>query len=168
MWKGIANFVAKNPEYKNLFGLVSINREYDDLSRQLIMNFLREKRFSTKMAELVRPRKAPKKTKLRGVEQGSMSRIIRDLNEVSTLIDEIESEQKAVPVLLRQYLRLGGVLLGFNIDPKFGDVLDGLILVDLLDCPIKVLERYMGRSSANSFLAHHGQLPLTKESLCSA
>ena len=34
-------------------------------------------------------------------------------------------------MLLRQYLKLGGRVLGFNIDPDFNDTLDCLLLVDL-------------------------------------
>ena len=36
-----------------------------------------------------------------------------------------------MPILLKQYLRLGGRLLGFNVDPEFSNVLDVLIMVDL-------------------------------------
>ena len=57
-----------------------------------------------------------------------------------------------VPVLLRQYLRLGGKLLGFNVDPEFANALDGLILVDLTKTDLKLLERYLGKTEATAFL----------------
>jgi len=57
-----------------------------------------------------------------------------------------------VPVLLRQYLKLGGRLLGFNLDPKFSNALDGLILVDLTKTETKLLERYLGKTEAQTFL----------------
>jgi hypothetical protein len=40
---------------------------------------------------------------------------------MATLISYIEAEQRGIPVLLRQYLQLGGKLLGFNQDSHFGD-----------------------------------------------
>lgn len=59
-----------------------------------------------------------------------------------------------MPVLLRQYLKLGGKLLGFNIDASFGNAVDGLIMVDLHRTDAKTLQRYMGREQAEQYLAH--------------
>ena len=56
-------------------------------------------------------------------------------------------------MLLRQYLRLGGKLLGFNVDPEFSNALDGLIVVDLTRTERKLLDRYLGRDEAQHFLA---------------
>ena len=47
---------------------------------------------------------------------------------------------------------MGGKLLGFNVDPKFANALDGLILVDLTKTEPKLLERYLGTSAAAAFL----------------
>ena len=58
-------------------------------------------------------------------------------------------------MLLRQYLRLGGRLLGFNVDRQFGDALDGLIMVDLREVEEAVLARYMGKRGAAAFRAYH-------------
>ena len=58
-----------------------------------------------------------------------------------------------MPVLLRQYLRLGGKLLGFNVDAKFANALDGLILVDLTKTEPKLLDRYLGKAEAATILA---------------
>ena len=59
------------------------------------------------------------------------NRALLDLDEMSSSIAEIEGDSKGVPVLLRQYLKIGGELLAFNVDKSFSDVLDGLVLVDL-------------------------------------
>jgi hypothetical protein len=56
-------------------------------------------------------------------------------------------------VLLRQYLKLNARLLGFSIDPAFGNVLDGLVVVDLDDVEPAILARYMGREEAAAFRA---------------
>ena len=65
--------------------------------------------------------------------------------------------QKSIPILLRQYLKLDGKLLGFNIDRSFGDVLDGLIYIDLRETDLRILERYMGREGTEKFLRFHGR-----------
>jgi hypothetical protein len=40
-----------------------------------------------------------------------------------------------VPVLIRQYIQMNAKILGFNIDPKFNDCLDGFLLLDSLLMP---------------------------------
>ncbi len=45
---------------------------------------------------------------------------------------------------------------GFNVDRKFsGNVLDGLVVVDLRQTEPAVLERYMGRRGATRFRKLH-------------
>jgi len=74
---------------------------------------------------------------------------------VDALLADLEQHRRGVPVLLRQYLKLGGLLLGFNVDPAFADALDGLILVDLTRTDARILERYMGVEGAAAWRAHH-------------
>ena len=50
---------------------------------------------------------------------------------------------------------MGGKFLGFNVDRKFSDVLDGLVVVDLRETDPGVLERYMGREGGASFRRYH-------------
>lgn len=71
------------------------------------------------------------------------------------MVADLQAEEGGIPVLLRHYLNLGGKLLGFNVDPDFSDVLDGLILVDLAETERKSLERYLGKEGTEGFLAYH-------------
>ena len=71
---------------------------------------------------------------------------------------DIESDDKGVPVLIRQYLKLGGRMLGFNIDAQFSDVVDGLIRVDLRETDHRILQRYMGQEEAQAFINYHGKI----------
>jgi hypothetical protein len=80
-----------------------------------------------------------------------------DIEDLASAISDIEADGKGIPVLLRQYLKLGGTVLTFNRDPDFGDAIDGLMLVDLAHTPAKTLERFMGRDEAAMFLATHGR-----------
>jgi hypothetical protein len=60
-----------------------------------------------------------------------------------------------VPILLKQYLKLGGRFLCFNLDYGFGGALDGLMFVDLTHTDQKVLKRYMGSSGLDRFMRYH-------------
>jgi len=156
LWKGIGEFAVRNPDYKLLFGPVSINKDYNSTSRQLMMWFLKENNYMQGLAELVQARTPVETEAIRGLDDAAASGLPGSIEEVSALVSEIESDQKGVPILLRQYLRLGGKLLGCNIDPEFSNVLDALLLVDLLETDRKILIRYMGRENVDAFLAYHG------------
>jgi hypothetical protein len=78
-----------------------------------------------------------------------------DIEELSTWIADMETDQKGVPILLRQYLKLGGKLLSFNVDAKFARAIDGLIVVDLTATDARVLERYLGKAGAARFQTYH-------------
>ena len=156
LWKGIGEFAVRNPDYKLLFGPVSINEGYNSTSRQLMMWFLKENNYMQELAELVQARTPIEAEAIRGLDGATAGGLPGSIEEVSALVSEIESDRKGVPILLRQYLRLGGKLLGCNIDPEFSNVLDALLLVDLLETDPKILIRYMGRAKAEAFLAYHG------------
>ena len=89
----------------------------------------------------------------------AMCRALRDLDELSEPITDVEADGKGLPILLRQYARIGGKLLGFNVDRKFSNVLDGLVVVDLRQTHAAVLDRYMGRETAQSFRKIHSVTP---------
>ena len=156
LWKGIGHFTAMHPEYKTLFGPVSINNQYDSLSRQLIALFLENNNFLSDFSVKIRARNPFRSAGIKSSDLKQTSIVVRDIEEVSELVREIETEHTGVPVLLRQYLKLGGKLLGFNVDPDFGDVLDGLLLVDLTKTERRILERYLGKDGAENFLRLHG------------
>lgn len=154
LWKGIGKYVAANPRYKRLFGPVSISNEYQSLSRELMISFLEKSASIPCWTHLVSGRNAPRLPRAES--------FCRDLDELSDLVSDIEPNHAGIPVLLRQYLRLGGKLLGFNVDPEFSDALDGLIVVDLTHAERKLLDRYLGREEAQQFLlaqeANYGTL----------
>lgn len=160
LWKGIGRYVSQNPRYRMLFGPVSITREYSDLSRQLIAGTLRETLTLPQISRLIKPRMPMKirRIRIKGCAPAAARAVMSDIEELSSMIADIEIDQKGIPVLLRHYLNLGGKLLAFNIDPDFGDVLDGLILVDLMRTDGKTLGRYMGKEGLAAFRAYHDDL----------
>lgn len=158
LWKGIAQYVACNPRYHVLFGPVSISREYRPASHALLIDFLRRHCFDAQLARLIRPRRAFRRTHSLATLSGDLAGLA-DLDDVSQLLAEMEPDGKGAPVLLRQYLKLGGRLACFNVDESFSGVIDGLIVVDLLRTEPKVLQKYMGREQAAAFIAYQREQP---------
>lgn len=154
LWKGIGRFIALRPHYRSVFGAVSISNRYESLSRQLLVTFLTGAALHPRAARLVRPRRPL----LRRSPRESLADVVtaHSLEAVSDLIGAIEADGKPIPVLLRQYLNLNARLLGFSVDPEFGEALDGLMLADLTNVPSAMLQRLMGKEGAAAFLAHHG------------
>lgn len=157
LWKGIAHYVSEHPRYKVLFGPVSVNNDYQSTSRQLLVSFLKMNNFQPDLAKLVKARKPLRTNPLHTWQLKRHRAVVNGLDEIEALISDLETDLKGVPILLRQYLRLGGRLLGFNIDPAFGYCLDGLILVDLTETDPAILVKYMGRERTERFLAYHGK-----------
>jgi len=154
LWSGIARFVERSPQYAVLFGAVSISGRYAPESRRLIVEYLAAYRADTRLTSQVRPRR-PFRDRTRTSTPDGAIPAPRSLEELSRRIAQIEPDRKGVPVLLRQYLQLGGRLLGFNLDRNFADTLDGLIMVDVRQVDAAVLERYMGKRGAAAFRAYH-------------
>ena len=57
LWQAIGRSVAARPEAPVLFGPVSISADYSEASRQLIVEFLRKRRFRADLAHWVSPRR---------------------------------------------------------------------------------------------------------------
>ncbi|MGA7753076.1 MAG: GNAT family N-acyltransferase [Candidatus Sulfotelmatobacter sp.] len=155
LWKGIARLVAAHPEIPVLFGAVSISNDYNEASREMIYRFFEARMMEDDLAGLIEPRRPFRPGFLRRSDCRNMCRALRDLDELSQPITDIEADGKGLPILLRQYAKIGGKLLGFNVDRKFSNVLDGLVVVDLRQTESAVLERYMGREAAVNFRKLH-------------
>jgi len=156
LWKGIARLVTTRPEIPILFGAVSISNDYNEASREMIYRFFESRIGEDELAGLIEPRRPFRPDLLRRWDCRSMCRALRDLDELSEPITDVEADGKGLPILLRQYAKIGGKLLAFNVDRKFSNVLDGLVVVDLRQTDPAVLDRYMGRESAANFRKLHG------------
>ena len=106
---------------------------------------------------LARPRTRVRRKRVRGVPRKALREAMADLAGLTSLISDIEEDEKGVPILIKHYLRLEAKLLAFNRDRDFSDVVDGLILVNLADLDSRVLGRYMSDDGLAAFRAFHGQ-----------
>jgi len=152
LWKGIAQYVARHPRYHVLIGPVSMSAEYRPHSQALLVDFIKRRCFDNQLAQLIKPRRPFRRTHSLAALSGDLAGL-GDLDGLSQLMEKIEPDGKGMPVLLRQYLKLGARVVGFNVDANFSDVVDGMIVVDLTRVEQRELYKYMGREAAESFLA---------------
>ena len=156
LWKGIGAFIARNPQYHSLFGPVTISAAYRDESRNLLLRSLRLSNFAGELARFVKPPRPPRRGRRAEWKGKDYEKLVADTDLVGSIISDLESDRKGIPVLVKQYLKLGGKILAFNVDPDFGDCTDGLILVDLRRTDPKVRAHYMGAGADERFRAYHG------------
>jgi hypothetical protein len=149
--------VARHPRYRVLFGPVSISRAYNRASRELMVGYLKAKCGNTELANLVRPKRQFRSRRLRTCDTQLLGSLIANVDELSDVVSDLEPDGKGVPVLVRQYLNVGGKILAFNVDPGFSDVVDGLVTVDLARMGSTLLEKYLGKAGAQTFSALHGK-----------
>lgn len=154
LWKGICALIARHPQYRTLFGAVSISARYSDRTRALLMSFLEHNHLDGALAELVSSQN-PNESVRPG--DSGVGVVPRTVEEADALVATLESDGRGMPVLLRQYLKLNARLLGFNVDPAFGDALDALMMVDLTKVDPRILRRYFGRTDARAFLDYHAR-----------
>jgi len=157
LWKGIATYAYRNPRYTTLFGPVSISSEYSELSRSLMSSFLEVHHYDQDRSLQVKPTN-PQKRPRKIFWTTRMLFELADSQLISRLIYRMEGD-KGLPILIRQYLSLNGRLVCFNVDRDFNDALDGMIIVNLMDIPERVLGRYMGKAEAKEFLARKDEYP---------
>ena len=150
LWKGIARYVCLHPRYKTLFGPVSISNDYGEFSRQLMVQFIRSNHLAPELTRLARA-----KNPFSPAKQSGLSEIPVGPDDIDDVVSELEPDGKGVPVLLRQYLKLGARFFSFNVDSAFGDSIDALMYVDLSLTDPRILERYMGKEAAAEFFAFH-------------
>ncbi len=155
LWKGIGQFVARHPRYRVLFGPVSISREYNPVSRDLMVSYLEARCGHQDLAALVEPRRKLRSRRLRACDTRLLGSLLSGVDELSEVVADLEADGKGIPVLVRQYLKVGGEMLAFNVDADFSDVVDGLVMVDLSRLTRPLLDRYLGKPGADKFLEYH-------------
>ena len=159
LWMGIGRFLNKNQQYKYLYGTVSISAEYSLASRALMYTYLRQNCMDTILSGEIRALNPPTNLDLRSEDARLVPAALPDVRALTAMVSELEGGT-GIPVLLRQYLRLGGKMVSFGIDEDFGGTLDCFVVVELSKTPERARRRYRGKEYANdSNDTHGGEMP---------
>lgn len=145
LWFGIGAFLKINPQFRYLFGPVSISDNYPPAAKDLMVYFY-NLYFgnSEKVAQSNQPYQyqQPNLDTLKASFVGNNYKT--DFIQLKHLLANMGV---SVPTLYKQYSELcqpGGVqFLAFGTDPEFQDCLDGLVLVDVSKFTEKKRARYL-------------------------
>ncbi|MCD4793031.1 MAG: lysophospholipid acyltransferase family protein [Bacteroidales bacterium] len=140
LWKGILYFLLKNREYRYLIGPASISNDFSKFSQSLIIDFFKENFFNNDLAKYIVPRKRFKiKHNPNFDNEVFIKNTSSDVKKLDKFIQDIEPDYNT-PVLFKKYIQLNAKLLGFNVDPKFNNCVDGLMILDIFDVPLNTLQ----------------------------
>jgi len=139
LWKGIMIFLLKHSEYRYLIGPVSISNDLSKFSQSLIVEFFKTYFFSEKLSKYIVPKKDFKVKPDKVIDHKIfIDTSEKDINKIERVIEDIEPGYH-LPILLKKYMELNAKIIGFNIDPKFNNCLDGLMILDLFDTPKEII-----------------------------
>jgi len=112
-----------------------MSNEFSRFSKSLIVEFISTYFFDKEKARYITPKREflvkPDKLIDREIFIDAAE---ADINKIEKIIMNIEPGYR-MPILLKKYLEINGKIIGFNIDPKFNDCLDGLIILDVYNTP---------------------------------
>jgi hypothetical protein len=146
LWRGIAHLLAARPRYRTLFGPVSVSSAYTEASRHLIAAALCQGEYRHALFGRVQPNR-PCATG--AVLDPALQEA--DIKALSRRIAQLEPDQKGVPILIKEYVKLGGQFLGFSVDADFQDAMDGFVVVNLDRTNPKLLSLHMGPENYERF-----------------
>jgi hypothetical protein len=137
LWSGILVYLLHNPGYQYLIGPVSISKYYSEISKSVIVSFVKKFFYDEELAVHFTPR-TPYYPNIEDIDFGRLeSDKIRDLE---SFLSEIEPTHIKVPMLIRQYTKMKACFVSFNLDPDFSDVLDGLMVLDIRNIPPEIMQ----------------------------
>lgn len=143
LWKGIVHITLRYPEYKYLIGGVSISNQFSNFSKSLMIEFMKSHYYDPYIAQYIHPKKEYK-VKLKDADKDFVFDATKaDLNKFDRIIDELEPGALRMPVLIKKYVKQNARLVGFNVDPKFNNAVDGLMYIRVADIPESTVKPVM-------------------------
>lgn len=148
LWVGIGAFIQRYPQYRYLFGPVSISGAYPAPAVQLLIDFYSiyfppNYNYALPLTPVV-----PKDPPMVHFTGNNYKK------EFTLLKHTLANMGVNVPTLLKQYADVakpGGVCFAcFNRDPDFNDCVDGLVVVDITQLTPKKAQRYLGISTTKT------------------
>lgn len=142
LWSGIGAYLARYPQYRYLFGPVSISGGLPPAARDLLVAFYR---LWFPASHPLAVSRSPYPASLPDVlAQFGGEDYTEDLTRLKSLLNNLGC---AIPPLYKQYSELcepGGVqFIDFGSDPAFNHCIDGLVLVDLSYLKASRYQRYI-------------------------
>jgi putative hemolysin len=146
LWFGIGALLKRNPQYRYLFGPVSISNSYSQSARDLLVYFY-TLYFGTeeKPVSALYPYQVEWNQRNKLDLEFSGNDYKSDFKQLKSMLSMLGY---SVPTLYKQYTEVceqdGVIFSDFNIDQDFSDCVDGFVIVDTEKLKANKRKRYMG------------------------
>ena len=155
---GLGCAAASMPHLDFYYGPVSISNALPDFYKSLIVYFL-EKVHPIGDNEKIASPTTPFKPDYLLVNPDDLLTGINDLDDFNKLMGVLSDGQYYIPVLVSKYFKCSAKLICCNVDPDFGNCLDGLILLRFTDYPkntLRTLTKFMPPELQEKIFAQFG------------
>lgn len=144
LWYGIGAYLVRKPQYRYLFGPVSISNAIPQVAKELLIYFYKLY-FSTGTTVSCSRNPFSFSQSIANLEKEFSGNDYKDdFRKLKSLLSNLGT---GVPPLYKQYTELcdpgGVVFLDFNVDPAFNNCVDGLVIVDTDKLKDRKRKRYI-------------------------
>lgn len=136
LWRGIGEFLVRNPQYRKLYGTVSLSHIYNDRSISLIDTVL------TPPYSPVKPVLPLRRIVHKEIEEYLQTHTL-DYKGLSILVKSSEEDGKDLPILLKQYWKMKAEFIVTGVDKSFLETPGLLLLVHMPGAPESSLKMYL-------------------------
>ncbi|MCK5153979.1 MAG: lysophospholipid acyltransferase family protein [Spirochaetales bacterium] len=140
LWRGIGEFMVRNPKYRYLYGTVSLSNIYDPRSIALMHRVLVGEKNKVEPVTDIDIQLHPE------VEE-YLTKNKLNLKELDKYVKLIEPDGKGLPVLVRQYAKLGAQFVSIGSDIEFRRTPGMLLIVNTGEAPAKTIQRYFAEGT---------------------
>jgi putative hemolysin len=147
LWQGIGHFLMAHPQYRRLYGTVSLSRQYDDRAVMVMCDAL------ITPSPHVHPRHPLSRVSSSEWRDYRADHGTLDLQTLSAFVRGLDADGKDIPVLLKHYHKLGAKFHCVGVDPNFNDTPGLLLSIDMTALAPKVMSTFFG-TGADAYLAY--------------
>lgn len=153
LWRAILEVPRKNKDIKYLFGPVTMGRNFNPVSRELLRRFVMRHWGEKSMSGFIKPKRELKLDIPREVHISQLEQGCSDYSKLGNIVAGFEGGKRTLPVLFRHYAEVGCKYIDFGEWKELDDATTGITILDLNNVSRSLITRYFGDDGAKSFLA---------------
>ena len=146
LWQGIGRYLVAHPQYRRVYGTVSLSRQYDDRAIALLCDALIEPSPHIRALHPLTIEVHPEVRDFFNAEA-------RELKTLAALVRGLDADGKDLPVLVKHYMKLGARFLCVGVDPNFNNTPGLLLELDVPALAPRALSTFFG-DGAPRYLAY--------------
>ncbi len=152
LWRAILEVPRKNKQIRYLFGPVTMGKNFNPVSRELLSRFVMRHWRDETMDGFITPKRdlkleIPPEVKIDELEQGC-----GDYSKLGNIVSGFEGGQRSLPVLFHHYSKVGCKYIGFGEWKELDGATAGVTILNLQNISKSLIVRYFGDDGAKAFL----------------